>query len=233
MKRIISVILTMLATVIVLTACNGAAPLKQVLENVAELTSLEQVSFEDTENEEVSSVVLFIESESSKATSSKSVSSKKTSSKVEKSSSMFANSSSMSSKVPLTYPNPIERDNLLEKHHLKIKVNAWNDYMPTFDISGESKESGPRPHFVVSFTSTTDISVPHISVSAIITSIENTIITDLNADYTNLEQFKTFRVKDMRQINMKVGETLIAVVTFAIYDEKQTMTFYPVVEAVH
>jgi len=121
----------------------------------------------------------------------------------------------------------IENNELLEKYNLKMDVHAWNDYMPPIAMGR------PRPHFVVRFTAISkNTKVPNnISVSAKITSVKRTIDVKLDAD-NGLETFRP-KAEDRQLLQMETGEKLTAVVTFVIGNEKQTLTFYPIVEATH
>ena len=121
---------------------------------------------------------------------------------------------------------------LLQKHNLFMEVHAWNDYMPTFDLSGEPVTL-PRPHLIVAFTSTTNGAIPSMSVSAKITGTKTTINVPLTADNDpDAGSYQTFRPRmaDLQLLEMKGGETLTAEITITIGGEFQTLTFQPVVE---
>ena len=130
-------------------------------------------------------------------------------------------------KTPLPSSDTIENNDLLEKYNLEISVYAWNDYMPGFTPR-------PNPHLNVIFKSTSDKSIPNINVWAKITSGKNTLDTMLTCDGNSPKNnFETFRAGSAQGLKMDTGETLTVVVTFEIGNEKQTLTFYPVVIATH
>lgn len=105
--------------------------------------------------------------------------------------------------------------------------------MPISVAPGETPPPSPRPHFIVRFTSTQNKNIPSINVWAKITSGNNTLDVKLTCDRNSPQyNFETFRAGAAQGLKLE-SEKLTAVVTFVIGDEKQTLTFYPTVEATH
>jgi len=130
--------------------------------------------------------------------------------------------------------DPIENNKLLEKYNLKISVYAYNDYMPYIVAPGKTPPPYPYPYFAVQFTLTQGKNIPNITVWAKITGVKNTLDIMLTCDGSCLEyNFETFYAGPAQGLEMETGETLTAVITFVIGNEKQTMTFYPVVKDVY
>lgn len=235
---------TLLCLIFICLMLGGCANKMPVALKTADIENTDTVLSEDisSENnvnseEDVSTITPSSIQNSVSNKSSSSVASSSNKSSSSKSPSLSDNSVSSgtpSSETPSAPPSgTIENSELLKKHNLEISVYAWNDYMPYMVAPGETPPPSPRPHFIVRFTSTQSKNIPTINVWAKITSGKNTLDIMLTCDGNSPEyNFETFRAGTAQGLKLE-SETLTAIVTFVIGDEKQTLTFNPTVETTH